>query len=89
MELKKKLISVVVCALSLGGCTPPQRVIVECRRPDGQLAFYGPATRLTYEKLRRTEELYSSWVIYNSDGFGGIYYIPAECSCTATNRGEK
>lgn len=90
MELKSKLFAAAVCVLVLVGCAESQGVIVECHRPDGQLAFYGPADRLTYENLRRTEEWYPSWVIYNGGGFGSaIYYIPANCSCVATERTSK
>ncbi len=85
MELKLKIAFLALLSFTLSGCSKDFPVMVECHRADGLLAFYGPAERVSFQNIGYSKEPY--WVVDNAEGFLGVNtYIPADCTCVATER---
>lgn len=83
--MKSRMFTVAFLAIALFGCASNTfTVMVECHRPDGLLAFYGPAEKVVYQTITGGN---TYWVVYNASGFLGTNtFIPPECSCFATER---
>lgn len=86
--MRAKTLTFAVLVLALAGCSGPFPVMVECRRPDGLLAFYGPADRVQFQ-ITGYGSL-PAWLVYNERGpLAQPTYIPADCTCVATDRVSK
>lgn len=83
--MKLKMFALMVFAASAIGCSSDLSVMVECRRPDGLIAFYGPARSVRFQMTGYRGE--PAWVVDNGKGILGEWtYIPANCTCVATER---
>lgn len=83
--MKLKMFALTVVAVAVVGCADNFPVMVECRRPDGLLALYGPARSVRFQMTGYRGD--PAWVVDNGSGPLRDYtYIPADCSCVATER---
>jgi hypothetical protein len=83
--MKLKMFALMVAAASVIGCSDNFSVMVECRRPDGLIAFYGPARSVHFQMTGYRGD--PAWVVDSGSGPLLEYtYIPADCTCVATER---
>ena len=87
--MRAKTLAFAVLALVLAGCSADEfPVMVECHRPDGLLAFYGPARGVRFQMVGYRGDP----ALIVDDGRGILReftYIPADCTCVATERVSK